>query len=121
MTVPGIGKLKGAMILSEIGDIKRFPDSSKLLAYACLDPVINQSGKFNAKHTRMSKRDSKLLRYALINAAWNVSLNNNTFKRYYDSKTAQGHSHYSALSQTAYELIYVLFKLLNDNIPFALA
>ena len=28
MTVPGIGKLNGAMILGEIGDIKRFSDSS---------------------------------------------------------------------------------------------
>jgi transposase len=91
-----------------------------LLAYAGLDPVINQSGKFNAKRTRMSKRGSKILRYALINAAWNVSLNNDTFKRYYDSKVAQGNSHYSALGHTAHKLVRVIFKLLNDNITFAL-
>ena len=102
MTVPGIGKLNGAVILGEIGDIKRFSDSSKLLAYAGLAPVINQSGKFNAKRTRMSKRGSKLLRYPLINATWNVSLNNDTIKRYYDSKIAQGNSHYSALGHTAH-------------------
>lgn len=120
MTVPGIGKLNGAMILGEIGDIKRFSHPSKLLAYAGLDPVINQSGKFNAKKTRMSKRGSKMLRYALINAAWNVSLNNATFKRYYDSKINQGNSHYSALGHTAHKLVRVLFKILNDNIPFAL-
>ena len=120
MTVPGIGKLNGAMILGEIGDIHRFSQPSKLLAYAGLDPVVNQSGKFNAKRTRMSKRGSKLLRYALINAAWNVSLNNDTFKRYYDSKIAQGHSHYDALGHTAHKLVRVLFKLLTDNIAFAL-
>lgn len=102
MTVPGIGKLNGAVILGEIGDIKRFSDSSKLLAYAGLAPVINQSGKFNAKRTRMSKRGSKLLRYTLINATWNVSLNNDTIKRYYDPKIAQGNSHYSALGHTAH-------------------
>ena len=120
MTVPGIGKLNGAMILGEIGDIHRFSHPSKLLAYAGLDPVVNQSGKFNAKRTRMSKRGSKVLRYALINAAWNVSLNNDTFKRYYDSKIAQGHSHYDALGHTAHKLVRVLFKLLTDNIAFAL-
>ena len=120
MTVPGIGKLNGAMILGEIGDIHRFSHPSKLLAYAGLDPVVNQSGKFNAKHTRMSKRGSKVLRYALINAAWNVSLNNDTFKRYYDSKIAQGHSHYDALGHTAHKLVRVIFKLLTDNIAFAL-
>ena len=120
MTVPGIGKINGAMILAEIGDIKRFSHPSKLLAYAGLDPVVNQSGKFNAKHTKMSKSGSKMLRYALINAAWNVSLNNDTFKRYFDSKIAQGNSHYSALGHTAHKLVRVLFKLLTDNIPFAL-
>lgn len=120
MTVPGIGKLNGAMILGEIGDIHRFSHPSKLLAYAGLDPIVNQSGKFNAKRTRMSKRGSKVLRYALINAAWNVSLNNDTFKRYYDSKIAQGHSHYDALGHTAHKLVRVIFKLLTDNIAFAL-
>lgn len=120
MTVPGIGKLNGAMILGEIGDIHRFSHPSKLLAYAGLDPVVNQSGKFTAKRTRMSKRGSKVLRYALINAAWNVSLNNDTFKRYFDSKIAQGHSHYDALAHTAHKLVRVLFKLLTDNVTFAL-
>ena len=120
MTVPGIGKLNGAMILGEIGDIHRFSHPSKLLAYAGLDPVVSQSGKFTAKRTRMSKRGSKVLRYALINAAWNVSLNNDTFKQYFDSKIVQGHSHYDALAHTAHKLVRVLFKLLTDNIAFAL-
>lgn len=40
MTIPGIGFLNGAMILGEMGDIKRFSEPSKLLAYAGLDPSI---------------------------------------------------------------------------------
>lgn len=57
------------MILGEIGDIHRFSHPAKLLAYAGLDPVVNQSGKFTAKRTRMSKRGSKVLRYALAHTA----------------------------------------------------
>ena len=34
----------------------------------------------------MSKRGSRVLRYALINAAHNVVKNNSTFKAYYDAK-----------------------------------
>lgn len=120
MTVPGIGKLNSAMILGEIGDIHRFAHPSKLLAYAGLDPVVNQLDKFSAKKNKMFKRGSKGLRYSLINAAWNVSLNNDTFKRYFDSKIAQGHSHYAALGHTAHKFVRVLFKLLTDNIAFAL-
>ena len=69
MTVPGIGAVNAACILGEIGDIKRFSKPCKLLAYAGLDPTVRQSGQFTAKSTRMSKRGSALLRYALINSA----------------------------------------------------
>ena len=69
-TIPGIGYLNGAMIIGEIGDISRFEKPCQLLAYAGLDPSVYQSGNFNAARTRMSKRGSKLLRYALINAAF---------------------------------------------------
>lgn len=120
LTVPGIGFLNGAMILGEIGDISRFSNPSKLLAYAGLDPSVYQSGNFSAKTTRMSKRGSKLLRYALINAAWNVSINNKTFNNYYTLKRSQGKNHYAALGHVAHKLIRVLFKILKDNIPFNL-
>lgn len=73
-TIPGIDSLNGAMIISEIGDINRFETPCKLLAYTGLDPSIIQSGNFTARSTRMSKRSSPTLRYALINAAFNVSL-----------------------------------------------
>ena len=56
MTIPGISFINGAMVLGDIGDKSRFPDASKLLVYAGLDPSTNQSGKFEAKSTRMSKR-----------------------------------------------------------------
>lgn len=120
LTIPGIGFLNGAMILGEIGDISRFTNPSKLLAYAGLDPTVNQSGKFNAKTTRMSKRGSKLLRYALINAAWNVSLNNKTFNDYFMLKKSQGNNHYAALGHVAHKLVRVIFKILKDNIAFNL-
>ena len=68
MTVPGIGAVNAACILGEIGDIKRFSKPCKLLAYAGLDPTVRQSGQFTAKSTRMSKRGSALLRFALINS-----------------------------------------------------
>lgn len=72
MTIPGIGYINGGMILGEIGDIHRFSTPGKLLAFAGLDPSVYQSGDFQAKRTRMSKHDSKVLRYALVNAAHNV-------------------------------------------------
>jgi transposase len=120
MTIPGIGYLNGAMILGEIGDINRFSHPSKLLAFAGLDPSVYQSGNFKASHTRMSKRGSKVLRYALINAAHNVVLNNRTFKAYYDLKIAQGRSHYNALGHCAGKLVRVIHKMLRYQLVFNL-
>lgn len=74
------------MILGEIGDIHRFPNPNKPLAYACLAPSVYQSGNYQTKKTRIPKRGSKVLRYALVNAAHNVVKNNASFKAYYDTK-----------------------------------
>lgn len=120
MTIPGIGYINGGMILGEIGDINRFSSSSKLLAYAGLDPSVYQSGNFQAKKTRMSKRGSRVLRYALVNAAHNVVKRNATFKEYYDSKMAEGRTHYNALGHCAGKLVRIIFKMLTDNVEFNL-
>jgi len=120
MTIPGIGYLNGAMILGEIGDINRFSHPSKLLAFAGLDPSVYQSGNFKASRTRMSKRGSKVLRYALINAAHNVVLNNKTFKAYYDLKVAEGRSHYNALGHCAGKLVRIIHKMLRCQLAFNL-
>ena len=119
-TIPGIGNLNGAMIIGEIGDISRFEKPCQLLAYAGLDPSVYQSGKFTAARTRMSKRGSKLLRYALINAAWQLTLNNETFKAYYDLKISQGRRHYNALGHVAHKLVRVIHKMMTDNLVFDL-
>jgi transposase len=119
-TIPGIGAINGAMIIGEIGDIHRFKKPCQLLAYAGLDPSVYQSGNFNAPRTRMSKRGSKLLRYALINAAWQITLVNDTFKNYYDLKISQGRRHYNALGHVAHKLVRVIHKIMTDNVNFNL-
>lgn len=120
MTIPGIGFVNGGMILGEIGDISRFSSPNKLLAFAGLDPSVNQSGNFNACRTKMSKRGSKVLRFALVNAAHNVVKNNTTFKLYYDKKIAEGRNHYNALGHCVGKLVRVIHKILTDKVPFNL-
>ena len=120
MTIPGIGCINGGMILGEIDDIHRFSKPHQLLAYAGLDPSVRQSGNFHASHTRMSKRGSKVLRYALMNAAHNVVKNNATFKAYYDKKMAEGRTHYNALGHCAGKLVRVIWKMMTDDVDFNL-
>jgi transposase len=55
-SIPGVGEITATTILGEIGDISRFDSPKKHIAYACLDPSVFQSGKFNAKNNKISKR-----------------------------------------------------------------
>ena len=119
-SIPGIGDMTAAIIMSEIGDINRFNNPGQVLAFAGLDPSVKQSGTFNANSTRMSKRGSSLLRYALILAANNVQLNTKTFNDYYNTKRNQGKLHYNALGHCAGKLVRNIFYMLKHNVKFNL-
>lgn len=119
-SIPGIGDMTAAIIISEIGDINRFNNPGQVLAFAGLDPSVKQSGTFNASSTRMSKRGSSLLRYALILAANNVQLNTKTFNNYYNTKRLQGKLHYNALGHCAGKLVRNIFYMLKRNVKFNL-
>lgn len=121
LTIPGVGYTLGAMIISEIGDIKRFSNPTKLLAFAGLDPVIKQSGNFQADTMKISKRGSTYLRYAIYRVAFLIIYNNETFHNYYITKRSQGKNHRVALGHICNKLVRVIFKILTDEIPFNLS
>lgn len=121
LTIPGVGYTLGAMIISEIGDIKKFSNPSKLLAFAGLDPVTKQSGNFKSDHMKISKRGSTYLRYAIYRVAFLIIYNNETFRNYYLDKRAQGKGHRVALGHVCNKLVRIIFKILTENIPFNLS
>lgn len=121
ITIPGIGYNLGSMIISEIGDIKRFSNPSKLLAFAGLDPVVKQSGNFQADSMKISKRGSTYLRYAIYRAAFLIIYNNETFHKFYLEKRSQGKTHRVALGHVCNKLVRVIFKVLTDDVDFNLS
>jgi transposase len=63
-TIPGIGFYGALLIVSEIDDVRRFPDPSKLCAYAGLVPTVSQSAS-KVRYGCISKDGSKYLRWIL--------------------------------------------------------
>ena len=110
-SIPGIGYDMGAMILAEIGDLSKFDSPDKLLAYAGLSPTTYQSGYFNSSHSKMEKRGSRYLRYALFNATQYVCLWDPTFKAYLAKKRAEGKHYYVAVSHAAKKLVRLIYAL----------
>jgi transposase len=66
--LPGIGYLTALVIVSEVGDINRFPSAKHLVAYAGLVPSTHSSGG-TTYQGRITKTGSKILRWALVEAA----------------------------------------------------
>lgn len=105
-TIPGIGPSTGAMILGEIGDIKRFSSPKKLVAFAGMDPTMMQSGNFTGQHNRLSKKGSPYLRRAAWTFAVSASRHDSVFKAFYEKKRSEGKSHGIAIGAVSRKLLY---------------
>lgn len=88
LTIPGIGELTAAVILSEYGDISKFDSPAQMLSFAGLEPGYYQSGQ--AEHGgHMVKHGSSHLRYALMNACLPLITYEPVFAEYYAKKRAE--------------------------------
>jgi transposase len=117
-SVPGVGLITGAAILSEIGDISRFPSENKLVAYAGIDATVCQSGQFEATNRHMSKRGSPYLRLALWQAASMAIQHDEEIKLYYQRKRSEGKAHGTALGAVCHKLLVRIFVILKENRPY---
>lgn len=119
-SIPGIGTVIGSVILSEIGDISRFNDASKLAAFAGIDPSVRQSGEFTGTKNKMSKRGSPYLRRVLWLAATNAIKTDPALKAVYDKKRSEGKHYYIAISAVCRKLCNIIYAVLRDNKPYRL-
>lgn len=67
-TIPGVGPAICATLIAEIGDIHRFTDFDKLVAYVGVHPAEESSGEKGGPETswRMAKTGNAYLRSALL-------------------------------------------------------
>jgi len=117
-TITGIGNVTAAVIIGEIGDIKRFECPAQLLAFAGLDASVHQSGDFIGTKNRLSKRGSPYLRCALWQAAFVVSIYDPALSKYYQKLRKRGKAHGTAVCAVARELVNIIFAVWKNNKPY---
>lgn len=82
-TIPAVGTVTIDVVLSELGDPRRFGSQKKAVSYAGLDPGQRESaGK--AKQLGVTKEGSPLLRWALVEAAWRLVFKTARWKAIYE-------------------------------------
>ena len=118
LTIPGVGPATGAIILGEIGDISRFSNPKKLVAFAGIDPTAFQSGNFVGQHNRLSKKGSSYLRRAVWMSALIAARHDPVFKAFYEKKRSEGKAHGTALGAVSRKLLYTIHAVLKANQPY---
>jgi len=118
-SIPGIAEVSGAAILSEIGNIGNFArdGAKKLVAFVGIDAKVRESGAFKGKR-KMSKRGSRYLRAAIMQASFVASNKDPYFKSIYQKQIARGKVHLVALSHVANNLTHVIYSVLKNNKPY---
>ena len=130
-SIPGIGEKIAATIISEIGEIDRFNDAKKLVAFAGVDPSVISSGKFTASVNRITKRGSSRLRHALYMAVQSgirdarkkkttdkIIARNKRLREFYDKKREEGKPFKVAVIACVNKLLHWIFALLKSRTIF---
>ena len=117
ISIPGIGPVFAAGIISELGDINKFNNQGCVAKYAGLTWRKKQSGGFTAENTFLTKTGNKYLRYYLLEAAGSILRYNSEYNAYYHKKYDEAliHKHKRALALTGRKLVRLIFSLLRNN------
>ncbi|MFQ5794423.1 MAG: IS110 family transposase [Candidatus Bipolaricaulia bacterium] len=68
MSLPGVGFILGVVIISEVGDVDRFPSAGHLASYAGTTPRVHASGG-KVRHGRVRQDVNRYLKWAYVETA----------------------------------------------------
>ena len=98
------------LILSEIGDITRFPDAKHLVSYAGLAPRVHSSGG-KTHYGRITKQGSRWLRWILIEISHHGIRGSYTFRQLYQ-RVSKKHGRNTARVAVARKMLCVMYHML---------
>ena len=117
-SIPGVGPVTAATIISEIGDIAQFRSADALIFYCGLIPSSHSSGTFISKRNRMAKRGQSSLAHVFYQIALSSLRCNPTLREYYEGKLHQGKPRKVAVVAVARKLIRIAYSMLKNGQPY---
>ena len=121
-SIPGLGKVWAPTVLAEVLPVFH-PESQrgarKFVAIAGIDVRQTDSGD-RTGHGKMSKRGSRYLRTAVMQAAEVAVFKSHDplFTQVYERHMERGKHHLVALSHVANKMLHVIFSVLKNNRPY---
>jgi transposase len=116
-TIYGVGFLTAALILAELGDLRRFTQARQLTAFAGLSPRITQSGK-TRRGTHLCKQGNGRVRQALYMAAVAATRGTTQLAQDYHALCERGKPRMVALGALMRKLLTVMRAVLLRQTPY---
>lgn len=115
-TKPGVSYYIVLLLVAEIGDVNRFPDSESLCSYAGLVPEVWQSGG-STWHGGISREGSSWMRWALTQAVHTHLRHETNLTRFY-SRLARRKQKQVTLMATARKILMIIYWMLRNEEPY---
>ncbi len=116
MTMPGVGAFSAMLILSEIGNIQRFPDAEHLCSYGGLVPCTWASGG-KVKRGPITKQGSKWIRWILIENSLHAIRKTRRYGALY-TRVRKKHGHNAGRTAVARAMLKSIFHMLRKKEAF---
>jgi len=118
-TIPQIGPVTIDVVLSELGDWRRFHSQKAVAAFAGLDPGFRKSAD-KCLELHISKEGSRLLRWAMIQAAWRLAVRSPRWRDMLVRLQINTGSKKKAIVGVARHLLCMMFAMLHSGKAYEL-
>jgi len=123
-TMPGINLNTASHIISEIGDIHRFPNADKLARFAGIAPVLfSSAGKGKEQRSKQGNRVLNAILYFLavqLVSARGGKPRNPQFYEYFHRKVSEGKKKSQALTCIQRRLINIIYGMMKNKTAYIL-
>ena len=116
MTMPGVDYYAAMILLSEIGDVKRFPSPEKLVSWVGLAPQVHQSGETHWTG-HITRKGSKRARWILGQCAQSARQHDPRLREFY-MRIERKHGSSKAIVAVARKMLSIMHVMLTRNEPY---
>jgi transposase len=117
-TIPGISRETAILLEAYIGDVHRFPNAKKIVAYFGMNPTVCISGKMK-RSSYLQKKGNALVRHKLFMAVLGMIRREiDPIHGYYQRLVDAGKPKLVAIGAAMRKLLVIIYYMLSKNEPF---
>jgi transposase len=113
----GVGEITAAQLMAELGDVRNFDNRRSIVAFAGIDPEVNESGTYSRISNPASKRGSPHLRKTLFHVVRTHvmrSPQDEPVYQFLDKKRKEGKPYYVYMTAAANKFLRIYYARVKE-------